>query len=96
VLMEHRPELDRVSEALLDRESLGFDDLVELIGKPVVRAYVEEAASDDLAIQDTVDEKTIKGSDAASAGASESEDVPLESETLLEKPEDQPDGDELS
>ncbi|MFT5326564.1 MAG: cell division protease FtsH [Planctomycetaceae bacterium] len=96
VLMEHRAELDCVSEALLDRESLGFDDLVELIGKPVVRAYAEDATADDSANKDTIDEKMIEGSDADSDEASESEDEPLESETLLEKPEDQPDGDQLS
>jgi len=96
VLMEHRAELDCVSEALLDRESLGFDDLVELIGKPVVRAYADDAASDDSANKDTIDEKTIKAEESKSGDDSSSEDVPLESETLLEKPEDQPDGDQLS
>jgi len=96
VLMEHRAELDCVSEALLDRESLGFDDLVELIGMPVVRAYADDAGADDSANKDTIDEKTIKAEESKAVDSSSSEDVPLESETLLEKPEDHPDGDELS
>ncbi|MDA0284998.1 MAG: ATP-dependent zinc metalloprotease FtsH [Planctomycetota bacterium] len=61
LLVEHRSELDIVSEALLDRESLGYEDLVELIGKPVVRAYAE----DDSAERDTLDEAEINGNSAA-------------------------------
>jgi cell division protease FtsH len=67
VLMEHRSELDRVSEALLDRESLGHADLVELIGKPVARAYaeVESTKSDDTASEnDTASEVAEKPLDA--------------------------------
>ena len=71
---------------MLDRESLGYDDLVELIGKPVARAYADDAPTEDSANKDTIDEKTIKASGADSAGESTSENVPLESETLLEKP----------
>jgi cell division protease FtsH len=79
VLLEHRAELDRVSESLLERESLSRDDLVGLIGEPVARAYTEEAVSDDssenLADRETLDEATLKATmsdsetESASGGA---------------------------
>lgn len=96
LLMEHRSELDSVSEALLDRESLSRADLVELIGDPVARAYVEDEAADTAAKANS-DEKTDSGSNADSATAeSENGDAPLESETLLEQPEEKSDGDQSS
>jgi cell division protease FtsH len=100
VLMEHRPELDRVSEALLDRESLGYEDIVELIGKPVARAYAEEPSAEDAENRDTIDEETIKASKSNTSEESPSEDASLESETLQEKPAeppaDAPDGEQSS
>lgn len=96
VLMEHRAELDSVSEALLDRESLGHDDLVELIGKPVARAYSEGEPEDGAAIQDTIDEKTLKPAGDEKPSESAAELPPIETETLLEKPAENPDEEQSS
>ena len=89
VLLEHRAELDRVSEALLDRESLGRDDLVELIGEPVVRAYTDSAASSDssenLAARDTLDESTMK----AARSDSDSKSAPEENDTKATESNDE-------
>jgi len=92
ILMEHRSELDSVSEALLDRESLSRADLVELIGDPVARAYVEDDAAE-TAAKETSDEQTNSESSTAE---SENSAVSLESDTLLEKPEDHDDGEPVS
>lgn len=91
ILMQHRAELDSVSEALLERESLSREDLVELIGDPVIRAYAEEPSHDDTANKETIDEKSLKAQKLRAAGEKSgdkqgSPDVTLESETLLEKP----------
>ena len=97
VLMEHRSELDSVSAALLDRESLGRDDLVKLIGDPVARAYAEDAVTGDTAAKEAVDEATSGKSNAESSSSEpENDEASLESETLLEKPEDRDDGGQAS
>ena len=95
MLMDHRVELDSVSEALLERESLGHDDLSELIGKPVARACVDDSA-DDLANHDTIDEKTVKANNGAWSDESDSDNIPLKSKTPLGKPTEPPDEKELS
>jgi cell division protease FtsH len=96
ILMDHRVELDSVSEALLERESLGHDDLAELIGKPVARACVEDASGDDLANQDTIDEKTVKANNGNPDYDPYSDNIPLKSKPPLEKTTDPPDGKEPS
>jgi cell division protease FtsH len=95
VLMDHRVELDSVSEALLECESLGHDDISELIGKPVARACVDDSA-DDLANQDTIDEKTVKANSGDPYDDPDSDNTPLKSKTPLEKTTEPPDGKEPS
>jgi len=95
VLMDHRVELDSVSEALLECESLGHDDISELIGKPVARACVDDSA-DDLANQDTIDEKTVKANRGDPVDDPDSDNTPLKSKTPLEKTTEPPDGKEPS
>ncbi len=42
VLQEHRKDLDRMSEELLEHETLSHDDLIKLLGPPVTLADEEE------------------------------------------------------
>jgi len=95
VLMDHRDELDSVSEALLECESLGHDDLSELIGKPVARACVDDSA-DDLAHHDTIEEKTVKTNSGNPYDDPYSDNIPLKSKTPLGKPTEPSDGKEPS
>lgn len=49
VLEEHRGDLDRMSEELLEKETLNHDDLIELLGKPVSLADEDDDARETLA-----------------------------------------------
>lgn len=35
ILQEHREQLDQLSEALLEKETLSYEDMVEMLGQPV-------------------------------------------------------------
>lgn len=81
ILKAHQSELDCVSEALLAEESLGYDDLVKLIGKPVTRAYAEEDTAD----LETMDEATCAAAASAESaeaiGSAADTESPADSET---------------
>lgn len=76
VLVEHRDDLDRVSNALLDRESLGREDLVELIGEAVPRAYSDESS----------DEKPAEGDSSDGDSADDPADIETMDEALAPPP----------
>lgn len=100
VLLDHRSELDRVSAALLDQETLGREDLIQLIGKPVPRAYTEEAmaddSADDPAERETLDEATLKASQAESESESAAPDNSADASDGPDASKNDSDGDQES
>ena len=59
-------------------------------------ACVEDASGDDLANQDTIDEKTVKANNGNPDYDPYSDNIPLKSKPPLEKTTDPPDGKEPS